>query len=158
MHTSDLIHKKLHSDNVKVRQAISLMIKKDEIIEGVYDGFGITAKGPLAPGIFGYNEKAKEKNITLEEAKKLMKEAGFENGFKTSIWTNDNPQRKDIAILLKDSLKDINVDVEIEEVEWGAYLEKTANGEHDMFILGWSNPTGDADYGYVCIIPLITTR
>ena len=134
-------------DNVKVRQAISMMIKKDEIIDGVYDGFGVAAKGPLAPGIFGYNEDAKPKDYNLEEAKKLMKEAGFEDGFKTTIWTNDNPQRRDIAILLKDSLKDINVDVEIEEVEWGAYLEKTANGEHDMFILGWSNPTGDADYG-----------
>ena len=32
-------------------------------------------------------------------------------------------------------------------LEWGAYLDKTAAGEHDMFILGWSNGTGDADYG-----------
>lgn len=131
----------------KVRRAISMLVNKDDISQGVYDGFGIPAKGPLAPGIFGYNEDAKPIEYNVEEAKKLLKEAGYENGFKSSIWTNDNPQRQQIAVLLQDELKKVNVEVSIEVMEFGAYLEKTANGEHDMFILGWSNPTGDADYG-----------
>ncbi|WP_432357152.1 glutathione ABC transporter substrate-binding protein [Sporosarcina sp. UB5] len=131
----------------KVRRAVSMLVNKDDISEGVYDGFGIPAKGPLAPGIFGYNEDAKPIEYNVEEAKKLLKEAGYENGFKSSIWTNDNPQRQQIAVLMQEELKKVNIEVEIEVMEFGAYLEKTANGEHDMFILGWSNPTGDADYG-----------
>ena len=63
------------------------------------------------------------------------------------VWTNDNPQRVDMAIILQNSLKELNIEVEIEQMEFGTYLDKTAEGEHDMFILGWSNPTGDADYG-----------
>lgn len=135
-------------DNPKVRQAISMMINKDEIIEGVYEGFGIPANSPLAPGIFGYNEDAKPLEHNVGEAKKLMEEAGFADGFKTTVWANDdNPQRIDMAIILQNSLKELNIDVEIEQMEFGTYLDKTASGEHDMFILGWSNPTGDADYG-----------
>lgn len=134
-------------DDPKVRQAISMMVDKDEMIEGVYEGFGIPAIGPLAPGIFGYNEDMKPLSTDVEKAKELMKEAGHEDGFKTSVWTNDNPQRADMAIILQDSLKVLNIDVKIEQMEFGTYLEKTAQGEHDMFILGWSNPTGDADYG-----------
>lgn len=134
-------------DDVRVRQAISMMVNKEDIIEGVYEGFGVPAKGPLAPGIFGYNDKAEPLSYNVEKAKELLAEAGFPDGFKTTIWTNDNPQRVSIAILLQDSLKQIGVDVTVEQLEWGAYLDKTANGEHDMFILGWSNPTGDADYG-----------
>ncbi|MCZ2259008.1 glutathione ABC transporter substrate-binding protein [Sporosarcina sp. G11-34] len=134
-------------DDPKVRLAISMLVNKEEIIEGVYDGFGIPAKGPLAPGIFGYNDDAKPTEYNVEEAKKLLAEAGLEDGFKTTIWTNDNPQRMDTAIVLQDSLKALNIEAEIEVMEFGAYLEKTADGEHDMFILGWSNPTGDADYG-----------
>lgn len=135
-------------DNPKVRQAISMMINKEEIIEGVYEGFGIPAKGPLAPGIFGYNEDAKPLEYNVEEAKKLMEEAGYADGFKTSVWTNDdNPQRVDMAIILQNSLKELNIDVSIEQMEFGTYLDKSASGEHDMFILGWSTPTGDADYG-----------
>ena len=76
-----------------------------------------------------------------------MAEAGYADGFKTSIWTNDNQQRIDMAIIIQNSLKELNIDVEIEQMEFGTYLDKTAEGEHDMFILGWSNPTGDADYG-----------
>lgn len=131
----------------KVRRAISMLVNKDDISQGVYDGFGVAAIGPLAPGIFGFNKDAKPIEYNVEEAKKLLKEAGYEKGFKSSIWTNDNPQRQQIAVLLQDELKKVNIEVEIEVMEFGAYLEKTANGEHDMFILGWSNPTGDADYG-----------
>lgn len=131
----------------KVRQAISMLVNKEDISEGVYDGFGVLAKGPLAPGIFGYNEDAKPVEYNVEEAKKLLEEAGYADGFKSSIWTNDNPQRQQIAVLIQEELKKVNVEVDINVMEFGAYLEKTANGEHDMFILGWSNPTGDADYG-----------
>lgn len=35
----------------------------------------------------------------------------------------------------------------IETLEWGAYIDRTAAGEHDMYILGWITVTGDPDYG-----------
>ena len=101
-------------DDPKVRQAISMMVNKEEMIEGVYEGFGIPAKGPLAPGIFGYNDDAQPIEYNVEEAKKLLAEAGYADGFKTTIWTNDNPQRMDTAIILQDSLKELNIEVEIE--------------------------------------------
>lgn len=134
-------------DDPKVRQAISMMVNKEEVIDGVYEGFGIPAKGPLAPSIFGYNDDAKPLEYNVEEAKKLLKEAGLEDGFKTTIWTNDSQQRIDTAIILQNSLKEIGIDAKVEQMEFGAYLDKTAEGEHDIFILGWSNATGDADYG-----------
>ncbi|MEK5040804.1 glutathione ABC transporter substrate-binding protein [Sporosarcina sp. FSL K6-3457] len=133
-------------DDVRVRQAISMLVNQEEILEGIYDGFGIPAVGPLAPGVFGHNETMKPLSYDPEAAKALLKEAGFEDGFKTTIWTNDNPQRMDTAILLQQELKQANIEVDIEVMEWGAYLDKTGNGEHDMFILGLSNPVGDADY------------
>lgn len=134
-------------DDVRVRQAISMMIDRQEIIDGIYEGYGIPANGPLAPGIFAHNPDIKPIEYNLEEAKKLLAEAGFADGFSTTIWTNDSAQRTDTAVMLQHALKEVNIDVKIEQLEWGAYLDKTANGEHDMFILGWSNPTGDADYG-----------
>lgn len=130
----------------RVRKAISMLVNTQEIVEDVYDGFGIQAKGPLAPGVFGYSEKYPPLTYNVEEAKKLLAEAGLENGFKTSIWTNDNPLRVDIALMLQHALKQVNVDAEIEQLEWGAYLDKTDAGEHEIFILGLSNPVGDADY------------
>lgn len=134
-------------NNQLVRQALSMAIDKDEIIEGIYQGIGIPAIGPLAPDVFGYDEDVSGLGYDVEEAKALLAEAGYEDGFSTTLWTNDNQDRIDIATNVQAQLQEIGVDVEIEIVEWGAYLENTAAGEHDMFILGWTTVTGDADYG-----------
>ncbi|WP_339214175.1 glutathione ABC transporter substrate-binding protein [Solibacillus sp. FSL W8-0372] len=131
----------------KVRQAISKAIDRPTLIEGIYEGYGIPAISPLAPGIFGYTEDVTSMAYNMDEAKALLEEAGYADGFKTTIWTNDNPARQQVAIVLQENLKQLNIQAEIEVMEFGSYLEKTAAGEHDMFILGWSNPTGDADYG-----------
>lgn len=134
-------------DDPLVRQAISYAIDREAIIAGIYDGVGIEAIGPLAPAVFGYDENVEGITYDMDRAKELMAEAGYEDGFEISLWTNDNPQRVDTAVFMQESLAELNIDVSIEQVEWGAYLERTANGEHDMFILGWSVVTGDADYG-----------
>ena len=130
-----------------VRQAISKAIDREAIISGIYDNYGIPAIGPLAPGIFGYTEDIDVVEYNMDEARALLEEAGMADGFSTTIWTNDNPQRQAIAVLVQEALAELNITVEIEVMEFGTYLEQTAAGQHDMFILGWSNPTGDADYG-----------
>lgn len=134
-------------DNPLVRQAISKAIDRQKLIDGIYEGFGIPAISALSPGIFGYTEDVTSMAFNIDEAKALLAEAGYADGFKTTIWTNDNPVRQSVAVVLQEELKKLNIELSIEVLEWGAYLEKTAAGEHDMFILGWSNSTGDADYG-----------
>lgn len=133
-------------DDVRVRQAISMAVNKDEIINGILDGIGIPAKGAIAPDVFGYSEEVEALGYDLEKAKQLLAEAGYADGFKTTIWTNDNRERQDMALVLQEQLKALNIEVEIQVMEWGAYLDGTAAGEHDMFILGWNTVTADADY------------
>lgn len=134
-------------DDVLVRKAVSMIIDKQEVIDGVYDGFGIAAEGPLAPKVFGYSKEIKGIDQNIEEAKQLMKEAGYEDGFNATLWTNDNPQRVDTAIILQNALKEINVELTIEQMEFGTYIEKLKSGDHDMYMLGWTNPLVDADNG-----------
>ncbi|MFC2949006.1 glutathione ABC transporter substrate-binding protein [Virgibacillus sediminis] len=134
-------------DDVRVRQAISMAIDKEQIIEGIFDGVGEPANGPLAPEVFGYNENLEPLEYDPERAQELLAEAGYEDGFSTTIWTNDKRERIDAATNIQAQLSEIGVEVEVEQLEWGAYLEQTANGEHDMFVLGWTTVTGDADYG-----------
>ncbi|WP_442596544.1 glutathione ABC transporter substrate-binding protein [Neobacillus sp. D3-1R] len=133
-------------DNVKVRQAISLAIDTDMIVQGVFNNVGTKATAPMGPGVWGHNPNLTGWDYDVEKAKALLKEAGYPNGFKTTIWTNDNKERVDVAEVVQSQLKGIGIDVEIKVMEWGAYLDATSKGEHDMFILGWSNMTGDADY------------
>ncbi|KHF41617.1 glutathione ABC transporter substrate-binding protein [Halalkalibacter okhensis] len=133
-------------DDIRVRQAINLAVDTDAIVEHVYNGVGIKAEGPMGPGVWGYHPDIKGYDYDIEEAKRLLAEAGYEDGFETTIWTNDNKERMDITEVVQAQLSEIGIDVNIEVLEWGAYLENTGSGQHDMFILGWSNMTGDADY------------
>lgn len=131
----------------KVRQAISYAIDREEIVAGVYDGMGIPAKGPLAPDVWGYNEDLEGVEFDLEKAKELLAETDVADGFSTTLWVNDDQQIIDTAVYIQNKLSELNIDVQVEQFEWGAYLETLANGDHDMFILGWTTVTGDADYG-----------
>lgn len=124
-----------------------MALDKDVIIDGILDGYGVPAVGPLAPNVFGFNPDVQPIEHNLDQARELLAEAGFENGFTTTIWTNDNPSRMYVAEYVQSALKEIGIDVSIEVLEWGAYLAGTAAGEHDMFILGWVTVTADADYG-----------
>lgn len=132
-------------DDVRVRQAISMAIDKEQIVEGIYDGVGVKADSPIAPGVFGYDESVGGIDYDPEGAKELLTEAGYEDGFSTSIWTNEDRERIDMATNVQAQLAKIGVDVEVNVLEWGAYLDETTNSNHDMFVLGWYSGTGDAD-------------
>ncbi|GGG03658.1 glutathione ABC transporter substrate-binding protein [Paenibacillus abyssi] len=134
-------------NDVRVRQALSMAINKEDIVQGIYEGTGVPAVGPLAPDVFGYDDSVSPIPYDQDRARELLAEAGHEGGLSTTIWTNDNTERIRIAEYVQSKLSEINVDVKIEVLEWGAYLAQTAAGEHDMFILGWSTVTADADYG-----------
>lgn len=134
-------------DNAKVRQAVAYAINSQDIIDAVVLGAGKPINSSISPQVFGYTTEAQKYEPDLEKARKLMQEAGYTEGFKTSIWTNDNPVRVQIAQVLQAQLRQIGIDMSIEVVEWGAFLDGTSRGEHDTYILGWVSVTGDADYG-----------
>jgi peptide/nickel transport system substrate-binding protein len=134
-------------DNAKVRQAINLALDMDAIVEVVMRGVGAPAFGPIGPNVFGANTDLEPYPFDVEKAKALMVEAGFPDGFETTLWTNENQIRMDIAEIAQNQLAAIGIKVTVQVLEWGAYLAATAAGEHDMFILGWTTVTADADYG-----------
>ncbi len=134
-------------DNVKVRQAMGYAINSQDIIDAVVTGSGTATNSSISPRVFGYSPKGIQYQQDYEKARQLLTEAGYPNGFKTTLWTNDNPVRVQIAQVLQAQVREIGIDMSIEVVEWGAFLDGTSRGEHDTYILSWVTVTGDADYG-----------
>lgn len=139
-------------DDIRVRQAISMAIDRQGMVEGIVEGAGVPAIGPISEAVFGFHPNLDSLPYDPDQAAELLAEAGHEDGFETTIWTNDNPTRIEIAEIVQNDLADIGIDVSIEVMEWGAYLDETAEGNHDMFILGWVTVTGDADYGMYALL------
>ncbi|OEH54918.1 ABC transporter substrate-binding protein [Oceanobacillus sp. E9] len=130
----------------RVRQAIAMSINKDEIVNGAMNGIPIPAKGPLAPTVFGHSDELLPIEQNVEEAKELLGEAGYEEGFETTVMAYDTTT-SDIATVIQSNLQQIGIDVEIQMTEIGNYLETTGNGGADMFVGSWGTVTLDADYG-----------
>ncbi len=137
-------------DNVLVRRAVNMAIDKESIVQGFYNGYADVAKQPIPPVLWGYNDEAKVDGFDVEEAKKLLEEAGYGEGFKTEIWTMSNPrpylpQPMKIAEAIQSNLEDIGIEAEIVSYEWATYLEKTSEGEHPMAMFGWTGVMADPD-------------
>ena len=137
-------------DNQKVRLAINHAIDKAEIIKYLYQGLGMPAKNPIPPTLWSYDDTIQDYEYNPELAKKLLKEAGFPNGFETTLWALPVPRPyipdgRALAEVIQSDLRKIGVETKILTYDWGTYLEKTKNGEHDMAMLGWSADLGDPD-------------
>ncbi|MET3682016.1 peptide/nickel transport system substrate-binding protein [Alkalibacillus flavidus] len=138
-------------DDKLVRQAINHAINREEIAEAMYAGYAQPAVNPLPPNYLGYNDELEVYEYDLEKAQSLLAEAGYEDGFELDLWTMPvarpyMPDAQTLATIIQSDLSEIGVSVNIVNREWAPYLEQTAAGEQEMFMLGWSGTNGDPDY------------
>ena len=137
-------------DNLKVRLAINHAIDKPKIIDRLYQGTAIPAKGPIPPTLWSYDEGIQDYEYNPELARQLLAEAGFPDGFETTLWALPVPRPyipdgMALAEALQSDLREVGVETTIVTFDWGTYLDKTQIGEHDMAMLGWIVSEGDPD-------------
>jgi ABC-type dipeptide transport system, periplasmic component len=127
--------------NPKVREAIACATNTDEIVKAVFKWGGATRSyGPVPATSWGYNPAVKDlaPKFDLNKAKQLMKEAGYENGFKATIVTPQDENRIKLATIMQTQLKEINIDAEVKSMEWGSFSDTVAKGKADLYTLAWS--------------------
>jgi dipeptide transport system substrate-binding protein len=136
-------------DDKRVRQALNMAINKDAILDAVFQGSGKVAKNPIPPTIWSYNDEVEDYPYDPDGAKKLLEEAGVSN-LKTNIWAMPvqrpyNPNARRMAELIQADWAKVGVQAEIVSFEWGEYLKRSKEGEHDTVLLGWTGDNGDPD-------------
>lgn len=134
-------------NNKKLREAIAYSIDKDIIIETILFNSVKSANSLLGSGVFGYSKDSKTLPYNKKKAIKLIDELKYKNRLNLKLVTSNFTTYIQIATVLQAQLKEVGINVDIEILEWGKFLESTGNGEGDLFIMGWSNSSGDADYG-----------
>ncbi|MFQ5785935.1 MAG: ABC transporter substrate-binding protein [Alphaproteobacteria bacterium] len=137
-------------DDRRVRQAINYAINKQAIIDAVYLGAGKAAKNPIPPTMWSYNDDVKDYPYDPDKAKALLAEAGLSGGFDTDIWAMPvqrpyNPNARRMAEMMQADLAKVGIRAKIVTYEWGEYLKRSKNGEHQMILLGWTGDNGDPD-------------
>ncbi|UDM15551.1 ABC transporter substrate-binding protein [Vogesella sp. XCS3] len=130
---------------LEVRQALDMAINRKAIIDAVYQGQGQEAANPFPASLWSYNNKLRNPAVDVAKAKALLAKAGYPNGFEITLWAMPvqrpyNPNAKLMAEMIQSDWAKIGVKAKITTYEWGEYLKRMKNGEHDTGLIGW---TGD---------------
>ena len=138
-------------DDRRVRQALSMAIDVNKIIEYVLYNQGERITGPFPKQTDFYNSNVEPVPYDPQGALKLLAEAGWarnsdgwleKNGKRLQfklITNNGNDIRKAILAIAQDSWKQIGVDVRTDLVEWAVFIQERVNKlDFDALILGWS--------------------
>ena len=127
-------------DNPKVRQALNLVINKQVIVDYVTRAGQIPATGLVPPGIPDY-ERAESPGYNPERARELLAEAGFPDGRgmrPIQILYNTSEGHKAIAEVIQQQWKkNLQINVELRNVEWGVYLTTVRDMDYDIARAGW---------------------
>ena len=134
----------------RVRQAINYAIDKQSILTAIYQGAGQPAKNLIPPTLWSYNDKVQDWPYDPAKARALLAEAGFPDGFETTLWAMPvqrpyNPDARRMAELMQADLAKVGIKASIVSYEWGEYRKRVQNGEHGMALLGWTGDNGDPD-------------
>jgi len=124
-----------------VRQALSLAINREQIVEKVFEGTRIPATGVVPPGIVGFQEDAfPYAKYDVEEAKAKLEEAGYPEGEGLPVINleyNTGSGHEDILALVKSDLEAVGIQSELVGTEWAQYLDKLTEATYQVGRLGW---------------------
>ena len=133
-------------DDVKVRQAIDFALDREELKEGIYNGQAAIPNSLVSASVFGHDEELPEVGQDMEQAQATLAESTYADGFDATIWVNDSQDLVDSAVYIQEQLKELNINITIEQFEMATFMERLGEGQHDMFLLSFTASTGDADY------------
>ena len=161
-------------DDVRVRQALNRAVDRQAIIQVVYQNGGQLAEHALPPAIWrvlsaaveatqdaqepsGEDQAVPAEDIVLQaipydpaQARALLQEAGYPEGFKTEIWVLPVtraylPDPLKAAKLIRADWALLGVEAELVELNWEDFLSRSRAGEHQTILLGWVGDNGDAN-------------
>ncbi len=126
-------------NDVRVRQAFSHAINRQEILDMLSGGRGTIINSGMTPGLASYyNSDVAGYEYDVEKAKQLLSDAGYADGLEVTITVPSNYQyHMDTAQVIVEQLKKAGVTAKIEPVEWATWLSDVYKGrEYQATVVG----------------------
>jgi peptide/nickel transport system substrate-binding protein/oligopeptide transport system substrate-binding protein len=134
--------------HLKVRQAINCAINREHICGTILQGRSRPAYSILPPGMPGHDPDLRAWTYDPARAKALLAEAGCPGGQGLEslvfLYAND-PDVKKIVLAIHGDLTELGLKVELQSLEWAAYIERVDSRPPDLFLLSWVADYNDPD-------------
>lgn len=137
--------------DVRVRRAMTLLLDRKRMIDQIMLGYASEASGPFNPLSKQFNPAVKPWPYDVEQARKLLTEAGFTPGndgilhaadgtpfrFKLT-YPSGNANYESMGLFMKDAYARAGIAMELDPLDWSVLVEKLKKKDFDAITLGWT--------------------
>ncbi|MBV9249728.1 MAG: ABC transporter substrate-binding protein [Acetobacteraceae bacterium] len=129
-----------------VRQALSVAINRQAIVERIMEDAAEPSGQFLPPGTFGYVPPLKPPPFDPAQAKKLLAEAGFPNGLRIALHGPNDRYVNDAKIIqaVGQMWQRVGVQTEVDPLPWTSYVGQANKQAFSAFLFGWGTGTAEA--------------
>jgi ABC-type transport system substrate-binding protein len=140
-------------DNLQVRQALTMAIDRQAIIDSVLQGQGVAAHGPLPPGLSAYDPSYDPYPYDPDGARALLAEAGYPDGVDVEFrtWTDEVEGR--VLTAIQAQWAEVGIRATFNRTEYTAYISDLTNCNLMLGTQSWTADYADPDN---FVIPLIS--
>lgn len=141
--------------DVRVREAIAHAIDKQAVVKSSLPEGSVPATQFMPNLVEGYNDSIKDPDYNVDEAKKLLAEAGQSNlelkfAYPTGVSRPYMPTPEDTFAVIKSQLEKAGIKVTPVAAKWSPdYLDMiqgdAGTSKHDIHLLGWTGDYNDPD-------------
>ena len=133
--------------DVRVRKAVQMAIDRQAILDALYGGRGQVENGIYPHGLYGFNSSLPEITYDPEEAKALLAEAGYANGFEMQIAADSSASdaTNQALEIIQAQLGEIGIQAEIQNMDESTWLATRNSGEMGSFMSTWTADYNDPD-------------
>lgn len=129
----------------RVRRALNHAVDVETILRTVMAGRGVHAAGSIPPGLDGYDSTRTPYRYDPAEARRLLAEAGYPDGFPIQLWRTQRTEFARIAQSVQANLAEVGIRAEIVERDASSARAAARAGETDLFISDWWADYPDAE-------------
>lgn len=137
--------------DVKVRQALSYLVNREQILSSIYKGIGQVAKGPIPPGMWAYSADLPSYDYDPTKAKSLLDDAGWKAGadgmrskdgkpLKLTLRTHtEDPDRRQVIEVLQAEFTKAGIQADTNVIDFATMLNDMTAGKYQVAVIGWLN-------------------
>lgn len=126
--------------DLRVRKAIYHAIDIVPLINGPFQGLAYPASQFITPYIFGYNPEIERLSYDIEQARNLLIDAGYEDGFDIEMdcITKMFDYNKENCRLIAEQLSEVGINVSLNEMSIEEFNKKVVIEKNtSLWLVGW---------------------
>ena len=132
-------------DDKRVRQAVTLAIDREKIIYRILHNSSTLAKGPIPPGLEGYDSTRVDTPYDPEAARHLLKEVGYSDGCEFDLWVDPGAAVSQTLEAIQHYLNEAGFKVHLVRNDWNMMRDAMRKGETDAYWGNWWADYADAE-------------